>query len=153
MAIKILCQRNPLWAEDKLGSSSLNVYSYGCTTCCISMLSDYFKCYKSPKEIAHNINNYTKDGLIIWKNLNFEKMQFIRRDWNPSLNGILNAVKNPYTAVILEVPLGKGKHWVVALRKDWFSNDFLIADPWDGKKKLVKKTYKNITGAAFFARK
>lgn len=149
--MKILSQHDLLWASRKLGSSNMTVGRYGCTTTCISMLSDYFGSYKSPVELASNTNNYTSNGLIIWKNLKFDKMKFDRRSYLQDNTGIHQALIDPNKAVMLEV--NDSQHWVVALRPTWFSNSYWVADPWSGDKCNVIRRYKNITGAAFFSRK
>jgi hypothetical protein len=146
--MQILSQRDPKWAGDKLGASSLTLGRWGCTTTCISMLSDYFKCFKSPLEIAHNVSNYTPDGLILWQNLRFDKMCFVRREYVRNDQAIQEALKNPNKSVILQV--NNKAHWVVALRKSFGGNDYLVADPWDGTKCWVIEKYHNITGAAYF---
>ena len=155
--MKLLSQRDPSWSSDKLGESSLTLGRFGCTTTCISMLSDYFKCFKSPLELAHNAALYTKpgnpqgEGLIIWQALSLEKMKFVGRDRQEVAPTILKYMRDPDKAVILQV--NNGAHWVVALRKTLLGNDYVIADPWDGKKKTLKATYRNVTGAAYFSLK
>lgn len=158
--MQILSQHDPRWAADHLGPSNLTVSGYGCTTCCISMLSDYFKCYKSPKDIAHNAANYTPvghpqgPGLIVWNNLKFDKMKFVWRDYGEKPEKIADAMKDPDKAVMLQVH--NGAHWVVALRPPYFfeghKGDYWVADPWTGTKTWAKARYFNITGAAYFAR-
>jgi hypothetical protein len=148
--MKILSQRDPIWALDKLGASSLIVGRFGCTTTCISMVSDYFDCYKSPTELAHDVNNYTKDGLILWQNLAFQKMRFVRREYGRNNISINQALDNPVKAVIFEVDKS---HWVVGLGRTFIGDNFTIIDPWDGKKKSCFPTYKAITGAAYFETK
>lgn len=143
-----LSQRDPLWTGDRLGASSLTVGRFGCTTTCISMLSDYFSCFKTPKEIAHNAANYTKDGLVIWLALNFAHMGFVRRGYGEEASSIIAALKDPNSAVILQV--NYGQHWVVGLRKALIGSDYLVLDPWTGKKVWAKSVYKNVTGAAYF---
>ena len=143
-----LSQNDPKWAADKLGSSDLTIGRYGCTTTAIAMLSDYFDCYKSPTELAHDVSNYTKDGLIIWSALNFNRMRFVRREYGYNAFNILQALNNPLRAVILQV--NNGQHWIVATKKNIFGNDYTIIDPWDGKQKNCLKSYNNITGAAYF---
>ena len=147
----ILSQRNPNWAANKLGSSLLTIGRYGCTSTCISMLSDYFNCFKTPAEIAINKDWYTQDGLIIWNKLNFTKMAFVERIYRRDDRTIQAALKDPNRAVILQV--NNGQHWVVALRKTLFGNSYIVADPWDGTKCDVLKKYHDITGMAFFSRK
>lgn len=152
--MKILSQRDPQWAAEKLGASTLTIGRWGCTTTSISMISDYFGCYKSPLEIAKNVHNYTADGLVLWKNITFDKMEFVRRAYGTTVSlfpEIKAALKDDDQAVLLQVD--NGAHWVVAYSTKWFSADLAVADPWFGKIVPVLKTYKNITGAAFYKRK
>ena len=150
--MKILSQRDPKWAPDKLGSSQLTLGKFGCTTTCISMLTDFFGCFQSPLQIAHNIHNYTKEGLIIWENLKFDKMKFDTRiRWAPGENVINNALRDLNQAIMLEV--NNHSHWVLALRKTLIGKSWIVADPWSGDKCDVLKRYHNITGAAIFKRK
>ena len=115
------------------------------------MLSDYFNCFRSPLEIASNANNYTKDGLIIWKNLNFDKMKFEWREYGRNDAKIKAALLDPSQAVILEV--NDKSHWVVAYSARWIKpNDYWIIDPWTGKRCTLLSRYRNITGAAYFER-
>lgn len=143
-------QRDPKWSQEKLGESTLTVGRYGCTTCCLSMLSSYFGCTKLPITLAHDVKNYTKDGLIIWKNLSFQKMKFIERGYTRDDAKIREHIANPHKAVILQVD--NGSHWVVGVRSTYVGNDYWIVDPWDGKRKTLNKSYRNITGAAYFER-
>lgn len=150
--MKYLSQRDPAWAGHKLGASNLTLGRWGCTTTAISMLSDYFNCFRSPLEIASNANNYTKDGLIIWKNLNFDKMKFEWREYGRNDAKIKAALLNPNEAVILQV--NDMAHWIVAYSSRWVkSGDYVIIDPWTGRKCTLLKNYHNITGAAYFSRK
>jgi len=112
------------------------------------MLSDYFGCYLTPSELAHNAHNYTKDGLVVWSDLSFAKFKFVKRTYTRDDSAILDALKDPAKAVILQV--NNGAHWVLALRKNLFGNSYTVADPWLGDKCDVLKRYHNIVGAAFF---
>lgn len=144
-------QRDQRWVKDKLGASQLTVGRYGCTTTAISMLSSYFGCLRLPSELAHDVHNYTKDGLIVWKNLSFPKMKFVGREYTRNDEKIREYLKDPSKAVILEV--NNHAHWVVAVSPTWTGNDYNIVDPWTGQKCTLKKVYKNITGAAYFEAK
>lgn len=143
-----LSQRDQRWSQIKLLPSNLTIGRYGCTTCCISMLSDYFGCFESPDRIIGKEVKYTKDGLVIWSSINFPKFTFRERFYGQDNQKILEALKNPKKAVILNV--NDGQHWVVGLSKTLIGNDYLAADPWNGKKISVLKTYRNITGGAIF---
>lgn len=141
----ILSQRDRRWSAIKMLPSSLTLGRYGCTTTSISMLSDYFNCFRSPDQIVDFNIKYTIDGLIKWESINFTKFRFEKRVRSFDPVAIEESLKNPIKAVILEV--WNHTHWVVAIKKDIFGN-YVIADPWDGNKKTIKKS--EITGSAHF---
>ena len=149
--IKPLSQRDPKWSLNKLGISDLTVGRYGCTTTCISMLSEYFKCYQRPDQLATKTLNYTKDGLILWKSIdNLAHMKFEKRLYGRNDAEIMESLKDPNKAVIFEV---ERRHWVTAIRKNRFSNSYKVIDPWFGDYCRVDGRYKGITGSAHFITK
>lgn len=150
MALQIFCQRDSRWSDVKLGASTLTMGRFGCTTCCLAMLSSYFGKLIYPDEIAKNPNNYTKDGLIIWRNLNLD-IKFVKRIYGFNQAEIDRSLKLPNTCVLLQVD--NGKHWVVATSKSWIGGDYNIVDPWTGNRGSAKKNYYNITGSAHFIKK
>lgn len=146
--MRYLSQRDLQWCDKKLGQSSLTIGRYGCTTTCISMLSDYFGEYTMPSAIAANVHYYTPDGLILWTNLKFHNFEFVKRQNIRSDVNIKAAIADPNQAVILNV--NNGAHWVVAVRPTLFGDSYIVVDPWTGTKCDVIKVYKNIVGAAYF---
>lgn len=114
------------------------------------MLSDYFGAWVRPDAIAKQKKNYTKDGLILWNALSFSTMRFVERKYGFNEAAIMESLKDPNKAVILEV--NDGQHWVVGVKKNLLGSDFTCIDPWDGKKKNLKAAYRNITGSAHFVR-
>lgn len=149
--MKYLSQRNPAWAANFLGASKLTVGRFGCTTTCISMLSDFFDCYMSPAEIAADKKRYTKAGLVLWEFMTFKNMAFKVRTYGRDDKAIQAALKDPNMGVALQV--NNGAHWILALRKTIIGNDYVCLDPWDGAKCNAIGKYHNITGAAYFVRK
>jgi hypothetical protein len=147
----ILSQRDLKWAVNKLGDSNLTIGRYGCTTTCISMLSDYFGGLVLPPDIAKHKKFYTLDGLILWDKLVLPTMKFTNRFRLRDDILIKKALKDPNGAVILQV--NNGSHWVVALRPTLWGNSYIVADPWSGDKCDVMSRYHNITGGAVFNRK
>ncbi len=148
----LLSQRDPAWAQTLLGSSKCTVGRYGCTTTSISMLSDYFGSFVTPKELASSVLKYTTDGLILWPSVdNIKHMRFNQRIYKRDDAVIQACLKDPNLACILQV--NHGQHWVVALRKTLFGNSYIVADPWSGDKCDVISRYHNITGIATFSRK
>lgn len=146
--MQYLSQRDPRWSQVKLGASPLTVGRYGCTTTAMSMLTSYFGLCQWPDKIAKVASNYTPQGLVIWKNLKFDAMRFSQRLYGRNDKAIQESLKDPNKAVILEVD--NGQHWVVALRKTILGNDYVILDPWTGKKTTACGTYHNVTGSAHF---
>lgn len=147
-----ICQRDPRWSQITLGQTPFTIGRWGCTTCCLSMLSDYFDCYYSPDELAKTILQYTKDGLIVWKSVNkMAKMQFEKRLFGQcNHEEIQKSLKDPKKAVILEV---EGKHWVLATSKIPYTKTYWIIDPWTGTKKTTMAYKNKITGSAHFSSK
>lgn len=154
-----LKQRDPRWTAVKMGMSNLALGRWGCTTTVVAMISDDFGCYKSPPELAHNANNYTPDGLILWNNLNktFEgQMRFVWRGYGAKgkytpvtdFSPILKALANPRQRVALEVD--NGNHWVKLVRKTLLTRDWTIIDPYYGDECEALARYGNITGYAIF---
>lgn len=146
-----LSQRNPQWAGTKLGKSNLTVGRYGCTTTCISCLTDYFNCFSTPKELAEEDLKYTSSGLILWDSINkLPCMSFNERLYGRDDAKIMESLKDPDKACILQV--NYGQHWILPLRKSLISNDYVCLDPWTGGKCLAVRDYHNITGMATFSR-
>jgi len=140
--MKVLSQRDPAWSQTKIGNTNITIGRYGCTLTSISMLSDYFGCYKSPKDMASFLK-YDASGRILWQSAKFDKFRFLKRTYSKNDVEIRDAIKSPKKAVILELGYS---HWVVAC-KDLGVLGYWVADPYDGKKRLNTK---KITGAAFF---
>jgi hypothetical protein len=114
------------------------------------MLSDYFGDFNPPNVIAAHKDWYTPDGLVLWSHFQFQKFAFDRRYQGRNDDAIQACIKDPNRAVLLQVD--NGQHWVVALSKTIFGNDYVVADPWFGDKRTACGTYKNITGFATFKR-
>lgn len=147
--MQVLSQRDPRWANEKLGTSYVTVGRYGCTITCLSMLSDFFGRFKTPRYLAKYLK-YTKDGLIIWGSMpavlpfKLEKRLYRRDDAE-----IKKSLKDPKKAVILQVD---NYHWVVCLGTYRFAPwIYRCADPWTGKKQVLLRPlglYSKITGSA-----
>jgi len=144
--MKILSQREALWATKLLGGSKLTIAKAGCVTTGLSMLSDYYQCFEDPGQIAAHKEYYTLDGLILWDRLRFGKFHFVERIRNFDPIKINSALANPKTAVLLNI--WHGSHWVVGLRGGVFGG-YVVADPWNGSKITIKAS--DITGFATFS--
>lgn len=159
--LNYLSQRDPRWSETIIGSGRLKVGRYGCTTTCLSMLSQFFGCYQDPGQIASDKGNY--DGSEVnWMKLRFPTFSFRWREGSYFGASVIdmdmikaylahgdNSQLDKDRAVILEV--ADRSHWVVGLWET-YDKDILCIDPWTGRTCDLFKTYRNITGASFFQR-
>lgn len=149
--LTIYSQRDPRWAQVKLGISNQTLGRSGCTTCSICTGLSAFGITFTPDLIASDKNAYTKDGLIIWDNLVLPKNWHRRsRIQGRNDNAIIASLKSPDEFVILQV--ANGSHWVLATGKTLLKNDYKIADSWYGDRATAIGRYKNITGSAHFSR-
>lgn len=140
--MKILSQRDPAWGGKTIGKSSSLIKDYGCTITGISMLSDWYGCFKDPGWMAKNLS-FLRD-LVIWQSI--EKVlcfKFVWRYYKLNEEKLLEALKGKDTSALIQV---KQVHWVVGIRK--IGNYYWIADPWDGKRRLLHKSA--ISGFATF---
>lgn len=148
--MKYLSQKDARWSGKKIGSSYLTVGRMGCCLTSISMLSDLFGQWLPPDAIASHVDWFTPQGLVLWTKLNVAGMKFVWRQYGRNDAKILAALKDPKQGVILQV--SHGTHWVVAVRKMWWKNDYVTVDPWTGRVGAAVGDYSNITGAAFFTK-
>ncbi len=140
-------QRDPRWANVRLGASNLFMGRYGCTTTCIADLSTYFGDNDNPAEVAQRLQYTT--GLIIWGSCKFPHFHFERREFGRNDANIKAALRDPNRAVILQVQ--NGSHWVVATGNALLGG-YKIADPWFGDFSTTRRYGNSITGAAYFRR-
>lgn len=143
-----LSQYDIRWASSRLGQSPCIISRYGCTTCCISMLTDWYSKFKGryfrPDELAKKLQ-YTHDGLLIWGSLpKLLPFQLTKRNYKLNHEEIKASLKGFYTSVILNVH--NGGHWVLAIRALPF-NSYLCVDPLGGKLKVFKA---GLVGSAHF---
>lgn len=144
----ILSQYSKQWAAIKLLPSNLTMAAKGCLTVCVCMLSDYYKCFKSPDQVVGINIKYTVDGLMIWESINFPTFKFVKRVRNLfDVVSIDDSIKDPDKAVILAI--NNDAHWVVALKKLPLGF-YLCGNPWGGVKTIISQ--KIISGSAHFTR-
>ena len=139
--MNIISQRDPRWGFKPIGKSTTLIKDKGCLITCISMLSDYFKCYHDPSWMSKNLS-FLRD-LLIWNSIGKVLcFEFTWRGYRYDENKILAALKNPKTACVLQV---RGYHWVVGIRKV-IGLGYWVADPWDAKRRFYPVS--SITGYA-----
>jgi len=140
--MQLVGQRDPRWAGKTIGQSKSLIKDYGCTISCVSMLSDWCGCFRSPGWLAKNLR-FLNDK-ILWQSVN-EKLCFVWlwRQYGYNEQKITESLNGKKSSVILEV---YKKHWVVGIRK--VGNYYYVADPWYPKRRLIHKSA--VSGSSHF---
>jgi len=122
-----LLQTDQRWANEYIDHTNLTIGRWGCTITSIAMALNYFKKDATPLKLASTLS-FTNDGYLIWSSLKQYEITPIRIR-SADYRRIDIALANPNEVALLEMRLGRGSHWAVALRKIPFSNHYVIADP------------------------
>jgi GH25 family lysozyme M1 (1,4-beta-N-acetylmuramidase) len=145
-------QNDERWKNDLMGISNSSLGKFGCTTSAICTIASYFGETLTPKDLASHKELYTKNGLIIWNQLNniLTKLNFLYRYYSFSETVIDDAlIKDPNKCVVLNVL--HNFHWVAAIKKT--NLGYTASDPWSYP--AINRNYhnKDIGGFAIFVKK
>lgn len=136
-------QRDPQWANTKLGTSAVTIGAYGCTITCLAMMADITPAEVNEKMKA--VGGYAQGNLVIWAKIAeaLPDMACTEIGWNYN-NEIVKA-NVPCMVEVDGAPIGGTRHWVV------YIGGGKIYDPWDGKEKATTAynalSYRLIKGA------
>jgi hypothetical protein len=135
-------QRDPRWGFKPIGKSNTTIGQAGCTISSLSMLSDFYGCYKDPWWMSQNLS-FLVDR-ILWNSIT-QKLcfKFIWRFYNYDEKRITDSLNGKTTSVLLQV---HGNHWVVGIKK--LGNYYYVADPWTKTRRFIHKS--EISGGATF---
>lgn len=140
----VLGQRDPKWANIKLGFSNTYIKDYGCTITCLAMIIGTTPDVVNDRMKA--VNGFAQGNLVIWDKIPaaFPGIQ-IQRVWSYNNDDVKAHIPN----VLVEVPAvpigGTGSHWVV------YIGNQKLNDPWLGKERPTSDFpnptgYCNVTG-------
>ncbi len=145
----IYLQRDPRWADDKIGGSGEPLRRVGCTICCLSMALAQHGISLDPSELNRRlkaVGGYTSRGWVRWESVGEITGAKVRVDiqTNPSHRELQDALKagNP---VLVKVLLSSAvQHWVLLVGCD--QREYLMKDPLgDGKSlKLLSSLHSDI---------
>ena len=147
MSIKLLSQRDPKWANVKLGNSNVTIGQDGCLITSLCMLSQYYGVPITPDVVARHTESFNANGEYLWNYpFPFTLEKSIGGKIQPTRNDaeIMKSLKGPRRGVVLQVD--NGEHFMLALSKPLFGS-YTCADPWFGDKCDAVKRWKNITGS------
>ncbi len=152
---KWLSQRDPSWAATKMGTTALTLGQVGCYVTALINLANALKANPkglTPADIAHNIANFDENAMLHVEHActQIGGIAFEDRENYEDDTAIIQALKDPKRAVILQV--NHGAHFSLCVGRSMLGlgTDFNIADSWDAKVKGAKAHYHNISGARFF---
>lgn len=136
-----LSQRNPEWANIKIGDSKLTVGTDGCLITCNSATTNEIGHYLNPGVLAQLLD-FTPGGYLIWASVIKAKLDFVYRFYSRDDAKIKKAFADPDQFIVLQV---NNSHWV------WLVGvvgGYRVMDPYYGDViYLTKRRYK-ITGFA-----
>ena len=140
---KSLSQRDPEWANEKLGFDETNtIGTDGCVLACLTMLVNGYGFSETPSSMNRKLKELGSGigflgGLIVWPGLTsaFPKIAFQRiivcRD-SPApvdeINGWLDSGRPLVIEIGRSPSPGLLYHWVVLYARQ--GNDYLMLDPW-----------------------
>ena len=145
LPIPPLSQRDPLWANDQLGTSNTTIGGYGCLITCVSMMLKHFGIDTDPKRLNTWLKEhagYQSGNLFVWgslpvldKRLSVNYSGNIDAQLEKGIPSIVKVDMIPSTSVVDE-------HWVLVVGKQ--GNEYIINDPWTGDQVKFSDRYKTM---------
>lgn len=136
----ILNQKDPKWANKKLGNSKLTIGSSGCLVTSIAMIAGSTPDVVNDKLMA--VKGF--DGpLVVWSAISkaLPKLKFVWRSYSYNNTQVLEAIKKNGYCLVEATTLFNGKHWIV------FIGNRQLLDPWYGTQRSTS-SYWRYTGFA-----
>jgi hypothetical protein len=141
--IRPLCQRNPLWANERLGNSpdisghpgvpQYTIGMYGCALVSLTMLLNYVGYSETPKTVNDTLkaHNGFQGALLVWGAVQraYPKVKFISRNTqynNAKVWWQINVKRMPVMVQVSGAKIGGFYHWVI------FCGSQTCNDPWYG---------------------
>ncbi|MDZ4288182.1 MAG: hypothetical protein U0984_09495 [Prosthecobacter sp.] len=134
-------QKDPLWRDEKLGSTSENLGSIDCAVCSVAMASTSLGFPVTPSELNGKLRDgqgFTPQGWLVWGALpgaTDQHVEVIVAD-RPSHAAMDAALERGEFPVVKFILLSGITHWVVVVGKDGL--DYLVRDPLKASEKPVK---------------
>lgn len=149
--ISPIAQRNPLWANEQLGTSNKTIGSHGCTINCATMLLRFLLGISiTPAELNTWLKangGYQNYNWFVWSVLekfdprisfryrhNGAYLDKIDEQLQKGIPSIVNVDLNPATAALDE-------HWVLVVGK--VNGSYIVNDPWYGTQFKFEEKYGN----------
>jgi len=139
-----LSQRDPKWANIKLGFGTGTIGQYGCTITAITMLLNSKGANLNPSQVNDKMKDTGAFGgdpanLVWWAKLPkaFPQITSVYKYYSYDNDIVKGLIKQGYPVVVCVdgSPIGSSQHWVL------YVGDQTLLDPWDGKGKPTS-TYK-----------
>lgn len=139
-------QRNPLWANNKLGATNLTIGEDGCNITAQCILASAFGKMITPDEVAKHPECFDANGEYLY---NYPDFPFTLGQKITGRNdvAIRASLKDPKRCVMLNVD--RGAHFIATLKRNYFGS-YTCADPWWGDKCDAIRRWHDITGSRHF---
>lgn len=148
MIFQKLSQRDPRWANKKIGNTHLTIGEYGCFITCWCMALQWFGISMTPDQFAAHHEWFDSKGEMLPFLVNIPGVKIIQHLFGENDRAITNSIISPPQVCILKV--NDGKHFILAAHV--VKADFLCDDPWTGNICLAKRNYKNIVASYHLAK-
>ena len=145
MNVKPLSQRDPRWANKKLGTSNTTIGDFGCTLTCMTMLCNYYGFEETPESLNRATvenNGFVNGNLYVWTSISkiHPQIKLLGNILTP-----LPVTSSQFRAIDRELEVGRPvviqvdmnptdapvqMHYVLITSKE--SGEYKIADPWYG---------------------
>lgn len=134
----LFCQRDARWSDCRLGNSKLTIGRVGCKTVCQTIGHNKIAPdnHLTPEDMAR-VLKYTPAGLM-YHNQNYPDMKFVKRVWFWHFGIELKSAINSKKSFAI-IAVNKNSHFVFPYYMT--AKGIMIIDPWDGKIKLLHKSY------------
>lgn len=153
LIVKKFSQRDPKWANEKLGTSGVTIGDYGCALTCLAMLECYYGFDTDPLQLNQLFIEkgvYANRNLISWyvidKANEYVKLtEWIHCETTPAPLKRIDEELNAGRPVICDVdtnPMEPGEqmHFVVVIGKTE-DGHYIINDPWTGEEYFFDAKY------------
>lgn len=152
-APRIFAQRDPLWKDVHLGTSSYTMGSAGCAVTSCAMVATVVKPDLTPLDLVNCLNangGFTSGGLLYWSKVGscVSGLRFVQyhlwRDVPADLALLKRALQNCPQVVQVDfkpATAALDSHFVTAISLTADESDLNILDPWTGQAGQLLKMY------------
>ena len=132
-------QRDPRWANERIGGSGKPLSAVGCTLCCASMALTEQGIRTTPAQLNRQlkaVDGYTAKGWLYWPAIERATAGRARAEivWKPRNRDIEQALADGNPVIVKVAPPPMFQHWVLLVGRE--GQEYLMRDPLDASGSL-----------------